>query len=343
MIPFTMHGSHILSTGSAVPDICINNELISTVIDTSDKWISTRTGIKERKIIDTNQSIVDLATLASHEALKKGLLKPQDLDLILFATSTPHDLFGSASQLQNCLGASNAAAFDITAACSGFVIALIVAHQFIQTGIYKNILIVGADTLSQWVDWSDRTTCILFGDGAGAAILQRSLKNDILSFEINTNGHESHQLSINYNYPKNHCTGNDTYTELLFNQKYNNQYDYLTMNGKEVYKFAVSQVPTSINNCLQKIHRPAKDITWLLLHQANQRILEAVANKLKIPIHQVISNIQFYGNTSAASIPIALNEAFDTGHICNRDVIAIAGFGAGLTWGSILIQWNALE
>ncbi len=336
-----MHGSHILSTGSAVPEICINNDLISTVIDTSDKWISTRTGIRERKIIDANQSIIDLATLASNQALQKGILKPKDLDLILFATSTPNDLFGSASQLQHKLGAHNAAAFDITAACSGFVIALIVAHQFIQTGIYNNILIVGADTLSQWVDWSDRTTCILFGDGAGAAILQKSLKNDILSFEINTDGTESHQLSINYKYRSNQYTNNHNNLPSRIPSK--SQYEYLTMNGKEVYKFAVSQVPNSINNCLRKIHLPTTDITWLLLHQANQRILEAVANKLKIPTNQVISNIQFYGNTSAASIPIALDEAFKTGHICNQDTIAIAGFGAGLTWGSILIKWNALE
>ena len=342
MIPFTMYGSHILSTGSAIPEICIDNELISTIIDTSDQWISTRTGIKERKIIAKDQSIIDLATRAANQALNQGLLQPQDLDLILFATSTPNDLFGSASQLQHSLGATKAAAFDITAACSGFVVSMIVAHQFIQTGIYQNILIIGADTLSQWVDWSDRTTCILFGDGAGAAIIQRNCKNDILSFEINTNGAESEQLSINYQSPADQHIQGET-SSCLTVPTSNNQYAYLTMNGKEVYKFAVSKVPDSINNCLKKINLPVSDVTWLLLHQANQRILETAANKLNIPIHKVISNIELYGNTSAASIPIALDEAFRTGHICNQDIIAIAGFGAGLTWGSLLIQWNTIE
>uniref|UniRef100_A0A1G4NYE1 Beta-ketoacyl-[acyl-carrier-protein] synthase III n=1 Tax=Titanophycus setchellii TaxID=940129 RepID=A0A1G4NYE1_9FLOR len=341
MIPFTMHGSHILSTGSAVPEICINNDLLSTVLDTSDKWISTRTGIKERKIIAENQSIIDLANIAANKALHKGLLQPTDLDLILFSTSTPHDLFGSASKLQYSLGATNAAAFDITSACSGFVIALIVAHQFIQTGIYNNILIIGADTLSQWVDWSDRTTCILFGDGAGAAILQKKQQNDILAFEINTDGSESQQLSINYKYPTK--TNSKPNINKQFIAKSSQQYEYLTMNGKEVYKFAVSKVPYSITNCLHTTSLKAKDITWLLLHQANQRILETVANKLQIPMDKVLSNIEFYGNTSAASIPIALDEAFSTGHICNQDVIAIAGFGAGLTWASILIQWSTIE
>uniref|UniRef100_A0A1G4NZH6 Beta-ketoacyl-[acyl-carrier-protein] synthase III n=1 Tax=Helminthora furcellata TaxID=1884666 RepID=A0A1G4NZH6_9FLOR len=339
MTPFKMHGTHILSTGSAVPDICISNDLLSNIIDTSDTWISTRTGIKERRILDNNQSIIDLARIASDEALIKGLIKAEDLDLILFATSTPNDLFGSASQLQKSLGATKAAAFDITAACSGFVIGLIVAQQFIQTGTYKNILIVGADTLSQWVDWSDRTTCILFGDGAGAAILQPSRQNDLMSFELNTDGSESHQLSIQHQ----ENSSSIDYKNLNFSAQKISKYKYLTMNGKEVYKFAVSKVPESINKCLQTSQLKTNQITWLLLHQANQRILDTVSQKLQIPTEKVLSNIQCYGNTSAASIPIALNEAFNTGHICHKDIIAIAGFGAGLTWGSILIQWNAIE
>uniref|UniRef100_A0A1G4NVF4 Beta-ketoacyl-[acyl-carrier-protein] synthase III n=1 Tax=Liagora harveyana TaxID=406718 RepID=A0A1G4NVF4_9FLOR len=339
MTPLKMHGSHILSTGSAIPDICIDNDLLGTILDTSDSWISTRTGIKERNILGQDQSIIDLATIASKKALTKGLLQADDLDLIIFATSTSNDLFGSASQLQHSLGAKEAAAFDVTAACSGFVISLIIAHQFIQTNVYNNILIVGADTLSQWVDWSDRTTCILFGDGAGAAILQKNQDNDILSFEINTDGSEAHQLCINHkrNFQQ------DTKNNNLINIPSNNYYQHLRMNGKEVYKFAVSKVPESIGKCLKQISMNSKDITWLLLHQANQRILETVANKLNIPVEKILSNIQFYGNTSAASIPIALDEAFDAGHICHKDIIAIAGFGAGLTWGSIIIKWHINE
>uniref|UniRef100_A0A1G4NUD5 Beta-ketoacyl-[acyl-carrier-protein] synthase III n=1 Tax=Izziella formosana TaxID=1653389 RepID=A0A1G4NUD5_9FLOR len=339
MTPLKMDGSHILSTGSAVPDICIDNDLLGTILETSDDWISTRTGIKERKILAQHQSIIDLATTASKQALDKGFLEAEDLDLIIFATSTSNDLFGSASQLQYSLGAVRAAAFDITAACSGFVIALMVAHQFIQNNVYKNILVVGADTLSQWVDWSDRTTCILFGDGAGAAILQQNKTNDLLSFEINTDGSEAKQLCINHKRNFNNTIGNDQLTNLPSNS----HYQPLQMNGKEVYKFAVSKVPDSINKCLQKVDLNSDDITWLLLHQANQRILETVASKLKIPTEKVLSNIQFYGNTSAASIPIALDEAFSTGYICHKDTIAIAGFGAGLTWGSIMIKWHAFE
>ena len=339
MTPLKMHGSHIVSTGSAVPNICIDNDLLGTILDTSDNWISTRTGIKERKILAQDQSIIDLATTASIHALNKGLLQAKDLDLIIFATSTSNDLFGSASQLQRTLGAKQAAAFDITAACSGFVIGLVIAHQFIQTNAYNNILIVGADTLSQWVDWSDRTTCILFGDGAGAAILQKNRQNDILAFEINTDGSEAHQLCINH---KRHFHQSIRNHDLL-NIPSSSNYEYLRMNGKEVYKFAVSKVPDSINKCLKKTCLNSNDITWLLLHQANQRILETVANKLKIPVQKLLSNIQFYGNTSAASIPIALDEAFNSGHICNEDIIAIAGFGAGLTWGSIIIKWHINE
>uniref|UniRef100_A0A1G4P091 Beta-ketoacyl-[acyl-carrier-protein] synthase III n=1 Tax=Trichogloeopsis pedicellata TaxID=1495610 RepID=A0A1G4P091_9FLOR len=333
------YGTHILSTGSSVPSICVTNHMLSDTIDTSDEWISSRTGITERRILPSNQSIIDIATEASVEALNKGFLKAYDLDLILFATSTPNDLFGSASQLQTSLGATQAASFDITAACSGFVIALTVGHQFIQTGMYRNILVVGADTLSQWVDWSDRTTCILFGDGAGAVILQRSSTNDILSFKLNTNGSESHQLRIScHTSVKNHAT-----QEILYPQKLQHGYQYLTMNGKEVYKFAVSAVPASIVKCLNQINIDTDKITWLLLHQANQRILETVADKLKITDDKVISNIKFYGNTSAASIPIALNETFNSGHICNGDIIAISGFGAGLTWGTILMKWNIIQ
>nr|YP_010988197.1 beta-ketoacyl-acyl carrier protein synthase III [Rhodochorton tenue]WOK79379.1 beta-ketoacyl-acyl carrier protein synthase III [Rhodochorton tenue] len=335
MKPSNMAGAHILATGSAVPDICISNETLSSIVNTSDEWISNRTGIKERRILSQSQSIIDIATNASCQALHNAGLNPEQLDLIILATSTPNDLFGSASQLQASIKANNAAAFDITAACSGFVISLITASQFIYAGSYKNILVVGADILSRWVDWSDRSSCILFGDGAGAAILQSSKENDILGFQLNTNGLGANQLSIACQ-PTNNNFRKDT--KKLQDMHY--RYDYLQMNGREVYKFAVSKVPESINQCLRKVNLSIQDISWLVLHQANQRILDTVADKLGIPSHKIISNIQSYGNTSAASIPIALHEAVETGKIIHGDVIAIAGFGAGLTWGTVILKWH---
>ena len=329
-----MTGAYVLATGSALPDISISNDTLSKIVNTSDEWITSRTGIRERRLIPENISIIDLAYCASQKALQKASLKAQNLDLIIVATSSPNDLFGCASQLQARIGASRAAAFDITAACSGFVIGLITASQFIQTGAYKTILIVGADILSQWVDWSDRNTCILFGDGAGAAILQASEKNYMLGFQMNTNGFESHHLCISYkkiNIPSYH-------NNLLgINQ---GQYSYIQMNGKEVYKFAVSKVPESIKKCLSKVNLSINDISWLILHQANQRILDTVAEKLCIPHYKLISNLQYYGNTSAASIPIALDEACNQGQMKNGDIIVISGFGAGLTWGTLIIKWN---
>uniref|UniRef100_A0A1G4NS40 Beta-ketoacyl-[acyl-carrier-protein] synthase III n=1 Tax=Dichotomaria marginata TaxID=268567 RepID=A0A1G4NS40_9FLOR len=337
MIGYNTLGVHILSTGSAVPDLSITNETLSTLVNTSDKWISTRTGIKERRVLPKEQSIIDLAKNASLEAINRGLLEPNDLDLIILATSSQNDLFGSASQLQAAIGANHAAAFDLTAACSGFIISLITASQFIQTGSYKNILVVGADILSRWVDWSDRSTCILFGDGAGAAIVQKNYKNDLLSFKLNTKGSQANQLSILYKINKQNIKIHKSIPFM------HGQYEYLKMNGKEVYKFAVSQVPQSIQECLKLANLSTNDISWLILHQANQRILEAVAEKLSIPQDKMISNISKYGNTSAASIPIALHEVFKQGKICNGDIVVIAGFGAGLTWGTTIIQWNALE
>ena len=328
-----MTGAHILATGSALPDKCINNYELSKVVDTSDEWIYTRTGIKERRLISEDQCLIDLAYQASQKALDNAKINPQTLDLIVLATSSQNDLFGSASQLQAKIGATNAVAFDITAACSGFIIGLITANQFIQTGSYKKILIVGADVLSQWVDWSDRNTCILFGDGAGAVILQASKTNFILGFQLDTNGLEANKLCISYQQESVQSYHNNT---LGIKQ---GQYSYIKMNGKEVYKFAVSKVPESIKKCLIQLQLSIDDISWLILHQANQRILDTIAEKLCIPSDKVISNLQYYGNTSAASIPIVLDEANQKGYLKNNDIILIAAFGAGLTGGTLIIKW----
>lgn len=329
-----MQGTRILATGSSVPDSSLSNDQISKIVETSDDWIVTRTGIKERRLLTGyKKSIIDLAVIASLNALDKISMNPLEIDLIVLATSTPNDLFGSASQVQAKIKAFNAVAFDLTAACSGFVLAMVTASQFIQNGTYKTILVIGADVLSKWVDWSDRSTCILFGDGAGAMILQSSIKadNQLLGFQLNTDGNHSNCLSLSY---KEEI---DSHPILNLHQGY---FKYITMNGKEVYKFAVSQVPLSILKCLNSLNISINDIDWLLLHQANHRILKAVADKLSIDNKKIIMNLNKYGNTSAASIPLAFDEALNQGKITDNDIIVISGFGAGLTWGTIIVQWK---
>nr|YP_010850936.1 Beta-ketoacyl-acyl carrier protein synthase III [Aphanocladia stichidiosa]WGH13928.1 Beta-ketoacyl-acyl carrier protein synthase III [Aphanocladia stichidiosa] len=328
-----IQGAKILATGSAIPSSSFSNHEMSEIVQTSDEWIFTRTGIKERRLLKgVDQSIIDLAVMASKKALNKILMDPSQLDLIILATSSPHDLFGSASKVQSEIGAINAVAFDLTAACSGFVLSLVTASQFLQTGTYNNILVVGADVLSKWVDWSDRSTCILFGDAAGAAILQSCSSNDnsILSFQLNTNGNYSNHLSIAY---EQNVTPNSKL------DLYQGSFKYISMNGKEVYKFAVFQVPLSILKCLNSLNMSVEEVDWLVLHQANDRILTAIAEKLSINRNKVISNLSKYGNTSAASIPLALDEAVQDKKISNNDIVVIAGFGAGLTWGTIIVRW----
>ena len=327
-------GVKLLATGSAVPDLCISNDLISNIVDTSDAWIYSRTGIKERRIVSDNVSLIDMAALASIRAIEKTNISVKDIDLIILATSTPNDLFGSASQLQARIEAYNAVAFDVTAACSGFIIAMVTATQFIQNGTYSNVLVVGADVLSKWTNWSDRRTCVLFGDGAGAAILQSSslMSNSILGFKLNTNGNKFNQLNIHYQFPKSDINN--------FYSNYSGKFNTITMNGKEVYKFAVAKVPQSIQCCLSSLNLSIEQVDWLLLHQANARILGAVASRLMIPIEKVISNLAKYGNTSAASIPLALDEAVQDSRICQGDLVVMSGFGAGLTWGTIVFKWQ---
>lgn len=314
---------------SAIPEKSLSNTEISKIVDTSDEWITTRTGIKSRRITNSTTGVVKLACEAANKALSKNNIDAKSLDLIILASSTADDLFGSAGEIQYEIGAINAAAFDLTAACSGFAISLITATQFINNGIYKTILVVGADVLSKWVDWSDRSTCILFGDAAGAVILQRDKTNFILSSKIQTDGNQNKQLVLKSQV--------DTVDE-KFNL-YRRKYNFIEMNGREVYKFAVSRLPNAINDCLKEAKLTIDDIDWLLMHQANERILIAIANKLRLPESKIISNLKNYGNTSAASIPLALDESVSEGKINKGDKIIIAGFGAGFTWSVIVITW----
>ena len=242
-------------------------------------------------------------------------------------------MFGSACKIQGLIGATNAVAFDLTAACSGFVFALITASQFIRTGTYRNVLVIGADILSRWLDWSDRASCVLFGDGAGATVCQRIDYGDrLLGFQMHSRGSQNDCLNLNY---RNNAR---PLVDRIVAQ--HGTYQPITMNGKEVYRFAVAQVPKVIEKTMLHANLTVENIDWLLLHQANQRIMDAVAKRLNIPQRKILSNIAEYGNTSAASIPLTLDAAIKRGKINPGDTIAVSGFGAGLTWASAIFDWG---
>lgn len=325
-------GIALTGSGSCTPQVSLDNHGLSQIVETSDEWISSRTGIRQRRLADADTSVCAIAVEASKQAIAMAQIAPTDIDLIILATSSADDLFGTASQIQVQLGATKAVAFDLTAACSGFVFGLVTAAQFIRTGAYQNVLLIGADILSRWVNWSDRGTCVLFGDGAGAVIMQANDRDRLLGFEIRSDGTQNACLNLAYRpQPKELVPG------VTIGQ---GAYQPITMNGQEVYRFAVKKVPEVIEKALFRSNISVEEIDWLLLHQANQRILDAVAQRLKIPPQKVISNLANYGNTSAASIPLALDEALRQGKIKPGDAIAAAGFGAGLTWGAVIFQWG---
>jgi 3-oxoacyl-[acyl-carrier-protein] synthase-3 len=325
-------GIAITGSGSAVPAAFLTNDGVGRVVETSDEWISSRTGIRQRHLATPTESIRTIAAGAARKALEMAALSPIDLDLIILATSTADDLFGSASQIQAELGAIKAVAFDLTAACSGFVFGMVTATQFIRTGTYQNVLLIGADLLSRWTDWTDRRTCVLFGDGAGAIVMQASEQDNFLGFEMRSDGSQNNCLTLAFQpQPKELVDG------VQIGQ---GTYQSIQMNGQEVYRFAVKRVPEVIEKALFRANLSVEQVDWLLLHQANQRILDAVAERLGIPAHKVISNMAKYGNTSAASIPLALDEAVRDNRIKSGDLIAASGFGAGLTWGSAIFRWG---
>ncbi|MDX2230691.1 MAG: beta-ketoacyl-ACP synthase III [Leptolyngbyaceae cyanobacterium bins.349] len=325
-------GVAVTGCGSAAPDTTLDNEQLSQIVDTSNEWITARTGIQQRRLATPTESLTTLAATAAQQAIAMAGLAPTDIDLILLATSTPDDLFGTACRVQALLGATRAVAFDLTAACSGFVFGLVTAAQYIRTGTYQNVVLIGADVLSRWVDWSDRRTCILFGDGAGAVVLQASDRDRLLGFELRSDGSQNHYLNLDYQSEPTTLVEGVEIGQGTFHP--------ITMNGQEVYRFAVRRVPEVLEKALFRADLTTADVDWLLLHQANQRILDAVADRLKIPTEKVISNLANYGNTSAASIPLALDEAVRQGQVQAGHRIAIAGFGAGLTWGAAIFEWG---
>lgn len=322
----------ILGTGFYVPEKIMTNADLEKIVETSDEWIVERTGIKERRIAEDNQPMSDLALRAAKDALADAGVAAEDLDLIIVATLTSDRIIPStACMIQNLLGAKHAAAFDLSAACSGFAYAASVAAQFIETGAYKKALVIGAETLSKYINWEDRNTCVLFGDGAGAAVLGQVEEGyGILSFDLGSDGSGGDAIQI----PSSGSLM--PVSKESIDQKLN----LIHMNGRDVFKFAVKAMGKTVKNSLAKIDMPQEKIDWLVPHQANIRIIESAAKRLSMPMDKVIVNIYKYGNMSAACIPIALAEAAAAKRFKKGDIIALSGFGAGLTWASCIIRWS---
>ncbi len=323
--------ARITGTGSYAPKKVITNHDLEKLVDTSDQWITERTGIKERRVVEKGQTTSDLAYEASHRALKAAGLRAQELDLILAATVTPDTFLPSLScALQDRLGAKKCAAFDIYAACSGFIYGLSVAQAFIQSGMYANILLVGAEVLSRFTDWEDRNTCVIFGDGAGAVVLQKHAgKRGVLSTHLHSDGTLGDLITV----PGGgalHPPSHDTVHKKMH---------YIKMKGNETFKVAVRALEDVVQEALEYNNVKAEDIDLLIPHQANLRIIQAMAQRLNMPMEKVVITIDRYGNTSAASIPMALDEAVRDGRVRENDLILFEAFGGGLTWASALVRW----
>ena len=320
-----MVNSKILATGSYIPEKVYTNDYLSTIVDTSDEWITERTGIKERRIVSENELTSDLACKACEDAIKSAGINLEEIDAIILATTTPDMTLPSTSAIvQKKLGIkNNCFCFDIQAVCSGFVYALTVADNFIKAGTIKKALVVGAESMSKIIDWSDRNTCVLFGDGAGAVILEATedKSKGILASSLHCNGEYMDLLKTTGGPCLNQETG------------------FLEMQGREVFKLAVNKMFDSIQESLQKANLTLEDIDLLVPHQANKRILDSLAKKLGVPEDKVIITLDKHGNTSAGSIPLALDFANKSGKLKDNDVFVMEALGGGLTWGSVVVRW----
>ena len=315
----------ICGTGSALPERKITNDDLSQIMDTSDEWISSRTGIKTRHLA-TEETTTSLATEAAKKALADADMKPEEVELIIAATVTPDHLVPTLScEVQREIGAVNAVAFDLGAACSGFLFALSTAQAYIASGRFKNALLIGAEVLSKIMDWNDRSTCVLFGDGAGAAVVRADEEN-ICHVVQGSDGAKGLVLACENRPVNNPFAVNDT------------KLSYVSMNGQEVYKFAVKTVPKVIEEAVKKAGLEVEDIDLFVLHQANLRIIESVAKRLHQPMEKFPTNLEECGNISAASVPILLDNINKHGMICEGKKIVLAGFGAGLTWGATALK-----
>ena len=322
-----MSFSRIIGTGSYLPEKALSNADLEHLVDTSDGWIRERTGIRRRHVADSSESTVDLAERAARSALDAADLDPRELDLIVVGTTTPDRIYpATACRLQARLGAKGCPAFDVQAVCTGFIYALGVADRFVRTDSARHALVVGADTHSRLLDWSDRTTCILFGDGAGAAVLGVDDTPGICSTHLHADGAYEHLLYVDGGVPK----GNGVIAD---------GNAYTKMRGNEVFKVAVRTLHRIVDETLAANGLDKSDIDWLVPHQANIRIIEATARKLGLPMDRVVVTIHEHGNTSAASVPLALDVAIRDGRIKRGDNLLLEAFGGGFTWGSALIRY----
>ncbi|MDN5276907.1 MAG: 3-oxoacyl-[acyl-carrier-protein] synthase [Clostridiales bacterium] len=324
------HGG-IIATGSYVPEKVITNHDLEKIVDTSDEWIVTRTGIRERRIADKDTATSDLATIAAQRALESAHLTAQDIDMIIVATVTPDMHFPSTACLvQKNIGAVNASAFDLEAACSGFLYGIVVANQFIATGLYRNVMVIGAECLSKFINWKDRNTCVLFGDGAGAVIVSRVEEGyGFLSQILGADGTGASLLMLEAGGSRRPASFETVEKQL----------HYIHMEGSEVFKFAVRVMATMAEEAVKRAGLTKEEVDFLIPHQANIRIIEAARKRLELPEDKVYVNLDRYGNMSAASIPVALDEAVRLGLVKKGDNIVMVGFGGGLTWAACAMRW----
>lgn len=323
-----MYRSQIAGCGAYLPERVVQNAELAALVDTSDEWIIERTGIRERHIAAPEQNTSDLALAAAQSALRNADMTVDDIDLIILATATPDHTFpATATQVQAQLGMHHGAAFDVQAVCSGFIYALSVADNFVKTGQSKGALVIGAETFSRILDWEDRGTCVLFGDGAGAVVLRQTAMGDpatdrgILSTHLHSDGRHKDHLFVDGGPSSSQSTG------------------YLRMQGKEVFRHAVNNLANVVKEALETNNLTAEDIDWVVPHQANQRILDATARKLRIDPAKVVSTVALHANTSAASVPLALSTAIEDGRIKPGDLLILEAMGGGFTWGSSLVRW----
>ncbi len=327
----TLH-AHIVGWGQYVPERVLTNEDLSRMVETSDEWIRTRSGIRERRLAGEGETTASMAIQAARQALEVAGISPAQVELIIVATVTPDYLFpATACLVQDGLGADRAAAFDLSAGCSGFVYGLGIGAHLLEVGAYRTALVIGAETLSRITDWTDRATCVLFGDGAGAVVLQaKEQEGGVLASVLRADGSGGDLLCLpagGSRMPASH----KTVSEGLH---------FIQMKGREVFRFAVKTLPEVTREVVEKAGLTLDEVSLLIPHQANQRIIEAAGRALGIPPEKVYSDLEWYGNTSAASIPIALSEAAEQGRVRPGDLVVLAGFGAGLTWGAVAIRWS---
>lgn len=322
--------TRVIATAASVPEQVITNDDLAKIVDTSDEWITQRTGIKERHISageNTSVFVIDVAK----QLLERATVSPEDIDLIIVASVTPD--YGTPSlacMIQKEIGAVNAVAFDVVAACSGFMFALSTADKYIKSGVYNNAIVIGGETLSKIVDWTDRSTCVLFGDGAGGAYVEKSQEAGVVCEDLGSAGDQYEILTEGYTA----CSNAFNDVPKGVDPKW-----YVNMNGREVFKFATKKVMKSLQKVMEEEDIKQEDVKFFVPHQANARIVEVISKKLNIPYEKFCMNMERYGNTSSASIPIALNELYEKGLLERGDKIILFGFGGGMTWGTMSIVW----